>query len=341
METLSEALPLHMPAPSIDGLGLVLRHKDSAHNTLRWSRAAEQTGLGSVWISEDYFHPGAFSLAGAVAAATTKISVGIGVVNPFTRHPAVLAMESAALADIAPDRFILGLGSSNRNAVEGRMGIPFGKPLTALLECGEIVRGLLKGETVSYQGHSFSLDRIQLESPAGTHIPILLGVKGSKALASAGKVADGVLGAMLTTPAHLRRLRAAVGNSKIVACYVPFSVDSNRQRARGWTRSLIARYLGLLHGQPILEDAGFLAAETQKFRDAMIAGADSIPLVDERMIDTFAVAGTHEECLQKLHLLAEAGADTVIAMVPREADMDEQIVWLGRLSALWKSTRRN
>ena len=68
-----------------------------------WARDAERAGFGSVWLIEDYYHPGAFALAGAVAAATARIGIGLGVVNPSTRHPAPVAMETAALAGLDRD----------------------------------------------------------------------------------------------------------------------------------------------------------------------------------------------------------------------------------------------
>jgi 5,10-methylenetetrahydromethanopterin reductase len=122
-----------------------------------WARAAERAGLGSVWIIEDYFHPGAFTLAGAVAAATERITLGLGVVNPYTRHPAVLAMETAALTGVAPGRVVLGLGSSNRRWIEEQMGIAFKTPLADLRECVEILRRLLAGERLDFHGERLVL----------------------------------------------------------------------------------------------------------------------------------------------------------------------------------------
>src|SRR5438477_5984648 len=138
-------------------LGLALMHHGTALHAAAWARAAERAGLGSVWIIEDYFHPGAFALAGAAAAVTDRIAVGLGVVNPYTRHPALLAMETAALAGLAPGRVALGLGSSNRRWIEEQMAIPFKTPLGGLRESVEIVRRLLAGERVTYTGECFSV----------------------------------------------------------------------------------------------------------------------------------------------------------------------------------------
>lgn len=204
-----------------DSFGLALLGHEVPVHAVEWARAAERAGFGSVWIVEDYYHPGAFALAGAVAAATDRIAVGLGVVNPYTRHPALLAMEVAALAGVAPERIVLGLGTSNRNWIEGEMRIPFKTPLQALRECVEIVRRLLAGERLGFHGECFDLENVRLTwAPAARGVPILLGVKGPKALRLAGEIADGVHGAVLTSPNHVRRIhatarevRGAVGTS--------------------------------------------------------------------------------------------------------------------------------
>src|SRR5262249_2236169 len=153
--------------------------------------------------------PGAFTLAGAVATGTERITLGLGVVNPYTRHPAVLAMEAAALAGVAPGRGVLGLGSGNRPWIEEQMGIAFKTPPAALRESVEIVRRLLAGERLEFHGERFHLDKVQLELSPKERVPIVLGVKGPRARAMAGEIADGVLGSILTSPAHARRLREA------------------------------------------------------------------------------------------------------------------------------------
>jgi alkanesulfonate monooxygenase SsuD/methylene tetrahydromethanopterin reductase-like flavin-dependent oxidoreductase (luciferase family) len=135
-----------------DSPGVALTRPEAPAHVARWARAAERAGLGSLWLIEDYFQPGAFALAGAAAAVTDRAIIGLGVVNPYTRHPALLAMETAALAGVAPGRVVLGLGSSNRRWIEAQMGIPFKTPLADLREGVSIVRRLLAGERVTVHG---------------------------------------------------------------------------------------------------------------------------------------------------------------------------------------------
>jgi alkanesulfonate monooxygenase SsuD/methylene tetrahydromethanopterin reductase-like flavin-dependent oxidoreductase (luciferase family) len=260
-------------------------------------------------------------------------------VNPYTRHPALLAMETAALAGIAPGRVVLGLGSSNRRWIEEQMAIPFKAPLNAVRECVEIVRRLLGGERVTFKGDSFSLDGVALEAVATQAVPIFLGVKGPKALAMAAEIADGVHCSVLASAAHVRRVRKTIGGRGAVISYVVMAVDSDGGRARQAVKPVLARYLGVLHGQSILEDAGLGPARTQPFRDALLRGASAVSLVTDEMVETLAVAGTPDECRRGLRRFAESGLDTAVAVIPGELDMTEQIARVGELSAAWKEMR--
>src|SRR5437762_2943590 len=128
-----------MASPWTERLGILLMGPDAGAQVTAWAPAAEAAGAGSLWVSEDCFYPSAFALAAAAASATGSVPIGIGVVNPYTRHPALLAMEAATLSQLAPGRVILGLGTSNRDWIETRLGIPFREPLQTLRECVDIV----------------------------------------------------------------------------------------------------------------------------------------------------------------------------------------------------------
>src|SRR5258705_258351 len=110
-------------------LGAVLLGEGTPGHVVERARAAERGGLDSLWFIEDYFQTGAFAVAGAAAAVTTRLGIGLGVVNPYTRHPALLAMETATLAGIAPGRVVLGLGAGVRRWSQGQMAIPAPRPL--------------------------------------------------------------------------------------------------------------------------------------------------------------------------------------------------------------------
>jgi len=326
-------------------LGVALMGRGLPAATTTWARAAERGGLGSVWIIEDYFHPGAYALAGAAATATERVAIGLGVVNPYTRHPALVAMETAALAAMAPGRVVLGLGSSNRGWIEGQMAIPFKTPLRGLAEGTEIARRLLAGERVTVAGECFTVHEVALDAPPPAPVPILLGVKGPRALALAAEIADGVLCSVLTSPGHVRRVRAAAAAPPrgrfAVAAYLPMAVDDDGAAARARVRPVLARYLGVLHGQSILRDAGVQPERSQPFRDALDARRSAADLVGDDLIDALAVAGTPAQCRAALARLADAGLDAPIAVLPPGPPGEEQIAHLARvLAPAWRDMTR-
>jgi 5,10-methylenetetrahydromethanopterin reductase len=320
--------------------GIALMGTDLPSRVTTWARAAERAGLGSAWIIEDYFHPGAYALAAAAAAVTERLVIGLGVVNPYTRHPALVAMETAALAGIAPGRVVLGLGSSNRRWIEAQMGIPFKTPLGGVREGVEIVRRLLAGERVTFRGEVFTLDDVKLEWRPPEVVPVLLGVKGPKALRMAGEIADGVHCSVLASPDHVRRVRQTAGAGRphfTVVSYVVTAMSRDGRVARAAVRPLIARYLGVLHGQSILADAGFGPDRTRPFREALGQGTAAEHLVDDDMIDALTVAGTPEHCRRQLARWAEAGLDAPIAVLPRGLDAAEQLALCGEtLVPAWR-----
>jgi 5,10-methylenetetrahydromethanopterin reductase len=219
------------------------------------------------------------------------------------------------------------------------MAIPFTTPLRGLREGVAIVRRLLAGERVTSTGECFSVRDVALETPPASPVPIVLGVKGPRALALAADVADGVHCSILTSPAHVRRVRSATSGARdfAVIAYVPMAVSADGRAARARVRPLLARYLGALHGQSILADAGLEPARTQPFRDALLAGRPAADLVTDEMVESLAVAGTPDERRRALERLAEAGLDAPVAVLPAGMPVADQLAWLGdTLAPAWR-----
>src|SRR5262249_55639769 len=94
------------------------------------AQAAEEAGFDGIWIAENPFNPGILPAAAACAVATRQLRIGIGVFNPYNRHPTLIAMEIGALDELARGRVRLGIGAGISFAVE-RMGFAWDRPLTA------------------------------------------------------------------------------------------------------------------------------------------------------------------------------------------------------------------
>ena len=106
-------------------LGMVLYHGiESGPQLKEYAALAEAAGYESLWVTERYFHEETFALLGFLAASTRTMKLGVGVTNPYTRHPALLAMASATLDRICGGRFLLGLGRRERAVIQECMGSP-------------------------------------------------------------------------------------------------------------------------------------------------------------------------------------------------------------------------
>jgi len=162
--------------------------------------AAEAMGVDQAWSAEAWGMDAIVPLA-FIAAKTNKIKLGTGILQISARVPSMIAMTSQSLATVSNDRFILGLGVSGPQVVEGLHGVDFKSPLGRLRECLEIIRLGLKGEKIAYEGKHYQLPRkggegkpIRLSQPPRPNLPIYLATLGPKSLALTGELADGWLG---------------------------------------------------------------------------------------------------------------------------------------------------
>lgn len=293
-------------------LGFSIAGTRPAARAVEAAVAAERAGFEEVWVTEDYCERGAFSVAAGIAAATEIVRVGLGVLNPWTRHPVLTAMEFAALDELAGERAVLGMGASNVRWMEVELGIPFRRPLAVLRESVEVLRATLAGEHLDHRGEAFRVATGLSFTPPCTDVPIWLGVKGPKALDLAGEVSDGVLLSVLSSPAYtvwaIERLEGRVP----VAAYVEFACSEDSGEAKDAVRPTVARFLGVHGEHAITRTAGLEPELARAFREGWVAGEPRLDLADDRLVDTFAVAGDPEECAAGFARFREAGLDTLV-----------------------------
>ena len=292
------------------------------------ARLAEELGFGTLWVPEDYFFRGAFTLASAIAAQTTKLRVGIGVVNPYTRHPVLTAMEFGALEEVSDGRTILGLGASVKFWIEDQLKIPYKKPTQAMRESVEIIRRLFRSEQLTYTGKVFQTANVKLNfQPPRAEIPIYLGIIGPKNLEMTGEIADGVALSVLTSPQyaryaveHVQRGLARSGRSLDnfeVSANLLISVSDNEQEAREAVKPFLATFIALVGSSmpdsPLLTCPGFPPDQLQAFGETFARGEVPIHLVTDWVIDTFAIAGSPERCREGLAKIIDAGVTSPVA----------------------------
>jgi 5,10-methylenetetrahydromethanopterin reductase len=256
------------------------------------------------------------------------------------RHPALTAMEFAALDEVSDGRAILGIGAGLKDWIEGRLKIPYARPTAAMRETVEIIRRFFRGEEVTYAGRVFQTERIKLSfKPVRTEIPIYLGILGPKNCELTGEVADGLLLSIMSSPEyvkfamdHVRRGLERSGRDAStfnVGAYIFSSISEDERAARDRLRPIVALMISLMAPQPatpIFAAAGLPADTVRAFGESFARGKVPADMVTDDMIDTFTIAGSPARCRENLVRLIEAGMTAPVFFevpgIPPQQTMD-------------------
>jgi 5,10-methylenetetrahydromethanopterin reductase len=292
--------------------------------------AVERNGLAALWFAENPFNRGVLPAVAGAVLATQRIRVGIGVFNPYNRHPTLIAMEIGAIDELAGGRAALGLGSGIGDRVT-RMGLSYDKPLAAVRDAITIVRGMLKGEAVTYQGGVFSVTNVKLEfSPPRADLPIYMAATGDQALRVCGQVADGLMISNMCPPGYtVRALQLlAQGAAKAgrpvpstVIQYVPCVARPDRREARqavkGTVGEMLSAYWAMGEKWPVIREAmlrgsgipehEFVAAITR-----IRVGEKPADVLDDRFVDAYSIAGHIDDCIAAMAHFGEIGVTELI-----------------------------
>ena len=182
------------------GIGSAYYNGDDWDELVDYTVAADQMGVDYVWSAEAWGMDAIVPLA-YLAAKTQHIKLGTGIMQISARVPPMIAMTAQSQRTVSKNRFVLGLGVSGPQVVEGLHGASFAKPLSRLRECVDIIQLGLSSERVAYQGKHYVLPRpggegkpIRLSQPPQPDLPIYLATLGPKAMELTGEVARGWLG---------------------------------------------------------------------------------------------------------------------------------------------------
>ena len=301
------------------------------HEILRIADVAEEVGIHSIWLAEGYHFfrdlgepKSSTSLAAAIAAHTERITIGLGIVPPYTRHPGLLAMEAQTLWEISGGRFVLGLGAAKAAALHMGWGEKQLRAATTHRGAMTIIRRVLAGESFETRGKVFSMDApARCQGLEEAPVPLVIGATGPMMLELAGEMADAVLLPTFTTPAFVEyaRERIAEGAARAgrkledipVGATLPFSVAEDGDSARDAIRKLTAVYIANkvrnIRNDIILSSAGLSEAEALPISDAVRnKGSEAAArMVSDEILDKVVIAGTPQEITDKLLKLAEAG----------------------------------
>src|ERR1700740_1105651 len=190
-------------------LGLLMLGDAPMPTLVERVRLAETTGYDTVWLADERFYREIYSCLTHFAGHTSKVLLGPCVTDPFSRPPALTAMAIATLDEISSRRAILGIGAGISGFAE--LGISRRKPARAIREAIEVIRALLRGETVDLHGDVIGFNHGRLSfAPPRPDIPVYVASNGPLGQRVAAEIADGVIMEACASAAEVRALRTAV-----------------------------------------------------------------------------------------------------------------------------------
>lgn len=326
-------------------IGVMQLTMEPLEEILAHARQLDRLGFDTIWLAEAYpwwrKHSmearSSTALSALIGRETERLTVGWGIISPYSRHPIQVAMEARVTQEAvgAPGRFRLGFGASKIFMKEIGVGerAP-ARPLTAIRESIEIVRPLLRGEAVDFDGREYSAHVPALRQDALTPReapPLYVAGTGPRMQEMAGELADGLLTPSITTPAfvryareNLRRGAARAGRDSgqiDLGCTIVASIDCDRERGREGAREIAGMYLAnkvqniQASADVLLDKAGLSQEEIRPIAEAMESGgrlAAAAAVSDEILQKCRPIAGTPEDCIEAIEEYREAGCTHVM-----------------------------
>jgi 5,10-methylenetetrahydromethanopterin reductase len=304
------------------------------------AQTAEAAGFDQFWVSDDLFLRSAPVILAAVAQATTRIEIGTCILNPYTIHPAEIAMIAATLDELSNGRFNLGLAAGAGEFLKW-IGIEQDKPLTAIVESVTGIRRLLSGERVAFAGDFLNwTDEAYLRFQPSRAVPIYIGAMSPNMLRAIGSTANGGL-PLLFPPEHfetvmpyIREGAASAGRDveqiDIAAC-VWCSIGGDTRAAESALREKIA-YYGHALSPLIWERLGLTRADFDGIEQAMMVERDverAKALVTPAMLK-IGIVGTAQDVIRRMETLVALGVKHLSFGPPLGADPLRAVETLGR-----------
>ncbi len=283
-----------------------------------------------MWVTERYFHEETLSLLGFLAAATNNINLGVGVINPFTRSPSLIAMGAATLDRLSGGRFILGLGRSDKRLITGILGLDYENSLLKLNHGMIAIREMLRSKSHVIRE---DLKSINLSvSPVQNSLPIYMAAIGPTAIKLASKEADGVILNTYSPISYIGRALDIINvaldkndrDPKLfnITCMLPIRLtdevsDSliNECKYR-IARILSEKFVGELLISK-LNSTEYLSKLRQFVYDQNMA--EIYKMITDDMVDQYYVIGDQTHCVKRINEYIDAGVQSTL-LLPRLND---------------------
>ncbi|MBO6555615.1 MAG: LLM class F420-dependent oxidoreductase [Pseudomonadales bacterium] len=315
------------------GIGSAYYNGEDWDELVQYTIDADRMGVDYVWSAEAWGMDAIVPLA-YMAAVTKNIKLGTGIVQISSRVPSMIAMTAQSLATVSNDRFVLGLGVSGPQVVEGLHGASFAKPLGRLRECVEVLRKGLSGERLQYEGEHYLLPRpggegkpIKLSQPPRPNLPIYLATLGPKSMEMTGELANGWLGTSFI-PEHadvfLEPLKKGLEKSRRTMADIDIQVGGSLEIGDDVERMIEARKPAMaftLGGMgsaktnfynDAFKRAGYVDA-AEEVQGLWVSGKkeEAIRRVPEEMVLKTNLIGTEDMIRERLGAYRTAGVSTL------------------------------
>ena len=342
-------------------IGVLQLSMEPLEETVRMAKACDAAGFDAFWLAEAYpwwrKHSmearSSTAITAIVGRETRSIAIGWGIISPYTRHPVQIAMEARVMQEAAGEgRFLLGLGASKifmKEIGEGEKGKE-ASPATVMRESIEIVKAMLGGAAVEYEGKAYAAHSPALKADAHSPRsvpPIYIGATGPVLQKMAGAISDGLLTASITTPGFVRYSRRNMeeGARKAgrdagaldLGSVIVGSIGKDAKRGREGAREMAAMYLANkvqnIRGSAdeILKNAGLTFEEIAPIAEAMEKGgrkAAARVVSDDILKKVCPIAGTPDECIAAIEQYRAAGCTHILLEVWGE-DREQQAKLFG------------
>ena len=269
----------------------------------------------TVWIPETWGMEN-FSILSLVSKENTFSKIGSSIINIYSRSPSLIAMGAATIDTISNRRLVLGLGTSSQPLVEDFHGDKFERPLKRMEECVEIIRLILSGKLLNYDGEIFSLRNFSLLiKPPRNTIPIYLAAVNENMVELTWKIADGVIfylrpkSEIKSTLAKMQKQKNIDTSLQIITC-----VNDDSEKAMTRAKKTLAFYIsvGKIYRE-FLASNGFENETKNIFEEYKKTDlVNNYELVTESMVNELCIAGTPNECRNQLKQFRETGIDLPI-----------------------------
>ena len=298
-------------------------------DALALARRAEEAGADSLWMAEHLGYRQSLVSCTAFALKTERATVVPTAISPYLWSPVSVAMAMATIAEAAPGRAALALGSGNPMFL-AEAGAKLERPLVAMREFIVCLRQLWSGEAGAYEGEMFRLDGMRMAFRPPEPIPLYVAAMGPKMLRLAGELADGVvLSAGLTTGYAAESLAMAAAGAEAAgrdpaamgrAAYLYTAVSDDRTAAIDLLRPKIAFMMRNDFVAPSVAGSG-IAIDRDAVKEAISRrdmGA-AAALIPDEAVEAFAICGTPEDCARRIGEYEAAGIDEAVLLIIGDA----------------------